>query len=153
MDSDLHEFVADSLLAHDNRNRLIALAGDLESLAKMPAGTVQVLGAEDALFAHLHGGAPSPKHGMFNVQGDRLTTRDIDLPAGAMAVGSVEEALAAASERSEVVYVAGGAPVYRQLLPLADRLVITEIHECYEGDTRFPEYDRSEWVERDRRGR
>jgi len=44
--------------------RLIALAGDLESLAKMPAGTVQVLGAEDALFAHLHGGAPSPKHGV-----------------------------------------------------------------------------------------
>jgi dihydrofolate reductase len=79
-----------------------------------------------------------------------LTTRDLDFPAGAMAVGSVEEALAAASERSEVVYVAGGASVYRQLLPLADRLVITEIHECYEGDARFPEYDRSEWVERDR---
>ena len=44
--------------------RLIALAGDLESLAKMPAGTVQVLGAEDALFAHLRGDAPSPKHGV-----------------------------------------------------------------------------------------
>jgi nucleolar protein 56 len=44
--------------------RLIALAGDLESLAKMPSGTVQVLGAEDALFAHLRGSAPSPKHGI-----------------------------------------------------------------------------------------
>ncbi|PSQ41674.1 nucleolar, partial [Halobacteriales archaeon SW_12_71_31] len=44
--------------------RLIALAGDLESLARMPAGTVQVLGAEDALFAHLRGHAPSPKHGV-----------------------------------------------------------------------------------------
>ena len=44
--------------------RLIALAGDLESLAKMPSGTVQVLGAEDALFAHLRGNAPSPKHGV-----------------------------------------------------------------------------------------
>lgn len=43
--------------------RLIALAGDLESLAKHPAGTVQVLGAEDALFSHLAGRAPSPKHG------------------------------------------------------------------------------------------
>jgi nucleolar protein 56 len=43
--------------------RLIALAGGLESLAKKPAGTVQVLGAEDALFAHLAGRAPSPKHG------------------------------------------------------------------------------------------
>lgn len=44
--------------------RLIALAGGLDSLAKMPSGTVQVLGAEDALFAHLSGRAPSPKHGI-----------------------------------------------------------------------------------------
>jgi nucleolar protein 56 len=44
--------------------RLVALAGGLEALAKKPSGTVQVLGAEDALFAHLRGGAPSPKHGV-----------------------------------------------------------------------------------------
>ena len=44
--------------------RLISLAGGLGSLAKKPAGTVQVLGAEDALFAHLRGNAPSPKHGV-----------------------------------------------------------------------------------------
>lgn len=44
--------------------RLLSLAGGLETLAKKPAGTVQVLGAEDALFAHLSGRAPSPKHGV-----------------------------------------------------------------------------------------
>ncbi|WP_435153688.1 NOP5/NOP56 family protein [Haladaptatus sp. DFWS20] len=44
--------------------RLIALAGGLDSLAKMPGGTVQVLGAENALFAHLRGHASSPKHGI-----------------------------------------------------------------------------------------
>ena len=44
--------------------RLIALAGGLESLAKKPSGTVQVLGAENALFAHLRGHAPPPKHGV-----------------------------------------------------------------------------------------
>ncbi|NUB92374.1 NOP58 family protein [Haloterrigena sp. SYSU A121-1] len=44
--------------------RLLSLAGGLESLAKKPSGTVQVLGAEDALFAHLRGHAPSPKHGI-----------------------------------------------------------------------------------------
>jgi nucleolar protein 56 len=44
--------------------RLLSLAGGLESLAKKPAGTVQVLGAEDALFAHLRGRGPSPKHGV-----------------------------------------------------------------------------------------
>ncbi|WP_416839849.1 NOP5/NOP56 family protein [Haloferax sp. DFSO52] len=44
--------------------RLISLAGGLDKLAKSPSGTVQVLGAEDALFAHLKGRAPSPKHGV-----------------------------------------------------------------------------------------
>jgi nucleolar protein 56 len=44
--------------------RLVSLAGGLESLAKKPSGTLQVLGAEDALFAHLRGHAPSPKHGV-----------------------------------------------------------------------------------------
>lgn len=44
--------------------RLIALAGGLEALAKKPSGTVQVLGAEDALFAHLAGRGTSPKHGI-----------------------------------------------------------------------------------------
>jgi len=44
--------------------RLISLAGGLDELAKKPSGTVQLLGAENALFAHLQGGAPSPKHGL-----------------------------------------------------------------------------------------
>ena len=44
--------------------RLLALAGGLDALAKQPSGTVQLLGAEDALFAHLRGNAPSPKHGI-----------------------------------------------------------------------------------------
>ena len=52
--------LADPVLAA----RLIGLAGGLEALAKQPAGTVQVLGAEEALFAHLQGGADPPKHGV-----------------------------------------------------------------------------------------
>jgi nucleolar protein 56 len=44
--------------------RLIALAGSLESLAKFSAGTVQVLGAEKALFRHLRSGEDPPKHGV-----------------------------------------------------------------------------------------
>ncbi|MEY7849561.1 NOP5/NOP56 family protein [Natrarchaeobius sp. A-rgal3] len=47
--------------------RLVSLAGGLESLAKKPSGTIQILGAEDALFAHLRGHAPSPKHGIIYV--------------------------------------------------------------------------------------
>jgi len=44
--------------------RLIARAGSLERLAKSPSSTVQVLGAEKALFKHIVSHTPSPKHGI-----------------------------------------------------------------------------------------
>jgi nucleolar protein 56 len=44
--------------------KLIGLAGGLEKLARMPSSTIQLLGAEKALFRHLHGRGKSPKHGI-----------------------------------------------------------------------------------------
>jgi nucleolar protein 56 len=44
--------------------RLISIAGSLNNLAKMPASTLQVLGAEKALFRSLKTGARPPKHGV-----------------------------------------------------------------------------------------
>ena len=44
--------------------RLISLAGSLEELAKLPASTIQVLGAEKALFRALRTGGRPPKHGI-----------------------------------------------------------------------------------------
>ena len=44
--------------------RLIALAGSFERLATLPASTIQILGAEKALFRHIKTGAKSPKHGV-----------------------------------------------------------------------------------------
>jgi nucleolar protein 56 len=44
--------------------RLVVLAGGLDKLAKMPSSTVQMLGAEKALFRHLKGKGSSPKHGI-----------------------------------------------------------------------------------------
>ncbi len=44
--------------------RLIMQAGSLKRLASMPSGTVQLLGAEKAMFRHLKKGSKSPKHGI-----------------------------------------------------------------------------------------
>lgn len=44
--------------------RLLSLAGSLKKLARMPSSTIQVLGAEKALFRHLISGAKPPKHGV-----------------------------------------------------------------------------------------
>jgi nucleolar protein 56 len=66
--------------------RLVGLAGGLESLAKLPSGTVQVLGAEEALFAHLRGGAPSPKHGVIYTHEAVRNTRPEDRGSAARAL-------------------------------------------------------------------
>ncbi|WP_299334844.1 NOP5/NOP56 family protein [Haloplanus sp.] len=66
--------------------RLIALAGGLEDLCKKPSGTVQVLGAEDALFAHLSGRAPSPKHGVIYTHDYVRNTRPEDRGSAARAL-------------------------------------------------------------------
>ena len=66
--------------------RLIELAGGLETLAKKPSGTVQVLGAEDALFAHLSGRAPSPKHGAIFTHDFVRNTRPEDRGSAARAL-------------------------------------------------------------------
>ena len=44
--------------------RLLALAGGLEKIAKMPSSTIQLLGAEKALFRHLKGKGKAPKYGI-----------------------------------------------------------------------------------------
>jgi nucleolar protein 56 len=44
--------------------RLVALAGGLRRLSRLPASSIQVLGAKGALFSHLTRGTPPPKHGI-----------------------------------------------------------------------------------------
>jgi len=77
-----------------------------------------------------------------------LTRSGVDAPDEVVQVGSVEAAVEAAAETgSAVAYVAGGATVYEQFLPRADRLVVTEVPESPDGDTFFPEWDREAWTE------
>ena len=66
-------------------------------------------------------------------------------PGATLAV-SLEEAILKAEESSEV-FVIGGAELYRQAMPLADRLYLTEIADSFEGDAFFPEVLLEEWVE------
>ncbi len=65
-------------------------------------------------------------------------------PTGALVAHSIEQALQMAAQESEV-FVAGGAQIYQQMLPRADRLYLTSIDKEFEGDTAFPDFDESDW--------
>lgn len=53
------------------------------------------------------------------------------------------------SENVEQIFIIGWASIYRQFLPMADVMYLTEIKKDYEGDTSFPEFE-SEFVEVER---
>ena len=67
-------------------------------------------------------------------------------PGGATSAISLEEAIRLAGTTSEV-FIIGGAELYRQTLPLADRLYLTEVAEDRAGDSFFPEMPLAEWRE------
>ena len=69
---------------------------------------------------------------------------------GATVVPSLDEALKLLSDRDEI-FIAGGEALYREALPRADRLYLTLVDAEPEGDARFPEFDRSQWRELERR--
>jgi len=64
--------------------------------------------------------------------------------AGASVAASLAAAVALCAGEP-VAFVIGGAEIYAAALPIADGLVLTEIQQDFEGDTRFPQWDRAAW--------
>ena len=58
---------------------------------------------------------------------------------------SVEDALSKCDRNGEI-FIIGGGSVYRQFLPVADRLYITHVHKKALSDVFFPEIDKMQWV-------
>lgn len=70
-------------------------------------------------------------------------------PFGCQIAYSIKEALDIVKNSKEVM-ICGGASIYRQFLPLADKIYLTLIEGDFEGDAFFPEFDRSSWKEVER---
>ncbi len=73
-----------------------------------------------------------------------VITRSETQIAGCEVVHSLDEALAL-FPADEEVFVIGGAQIYAEALPIADRFYLTRVHCDYEGDTRFPDWNSAEW--------
>ena len=67
---------------------------------------------------------------------------------GATVVGSLGDAWEAAGDAAEACVI-GGTSLFAEALPIADRIHLTEVEADVPGDTWFPEFDRSQWVERE----
>lgn len=75
-----------------------------------------------------------------------VISRSIKQIEGCEAVASIEEALELCKEEKEI-FIIGGAEIFREALPIVNRIELTRIHQNFEGDTFFPKIDQQTWRE------
>ncbi|MFB0934610.1 MAG: dihydrofolate reductase [Propionivibrio sp.] len=140
-----------SLIAAVARNRVIGkdnqllwhLPGDMRHFRETTRGKPVIMGRRtwESLPEKFR-----PLPGRLNV----VVSRDPRYAApGATLAGSLEDAIEIAGSAEET-FVIGGAELYRQALPFANRLYLTEIAADFGGDTWFPEIHPEDWRETSR---
>lgn len=119
-----------------NKNRLIwHLSDDLKRFKALTMGHPIIMGRKT--FESLPKVLPGRTH--YVLTGNR----QYKAPAGVLLFHTVEDLLAALPEGEN--FVIGGEHMYREMLPHADTLYITEVMKDYEGDAFFPPFDEKEW--------
>lgn len=64
--------------------------------------------------------------------------------AGCDVVNSIDKALTVAADADEIMVI-GGSSLFEQMFDMADKLYLTRVHAELEGDTWFPEWDKTQW--------
>lgn len=121
------------------QNRLLYwLPNDLKRFKALTTGHTIIMGRRT--FESL------PKGALPNRRNIVLSSQALQL-SGAEVFSSLSQALAAC-DADEDIYIIGGASVYEQAMPLANRLCLTEIADTPdEADAFFPDYRNGQWSE------
>jgi len=115
------------------------LPEDMRHFKKLTLGHPVIMGRKTCESIVAARGGPLP--GRVNI----VVTRTPGYSAaGCVLAGSLAAALAAAGAAEEA-FVIGGGELYREALPIADRLELTEIDADFEGDAWFPEIATGDW--------
>ena len=113
------------------------LSADLQYFRRVTMGKPLIMGRN----THESIGRPLP--GRQNI----IVTKNQDYKVdGCTVVHSTKEAFQACGNAEEVM-VMGGASLYEQLLPEADKLYLTLVDASLEGDTWFPDWNKADWRE------
>ncbi len=135
--------IAENHVIGINNNLPWHLSEDLKYFKRVTMGKPIIMGRKT--FESI--GRPLP--GRTNI----VVTRNADYQAESIkVVHGLKQALElcesiAVVDGCEEAMVIGGAELYQQALPLADRLYLTEVHADVEGDAFFPELEFSDWQE------
>ncbi len=113
------------------------LSADLKKFKQITMGSPILMGRK----TYESIGRPLP--GRTNI----IISRNSDYQqAGCEVFNTIDEAIASCQQYDEV-FVIGGATFYEAILPVADKLYLTEINKAFKADTFFPVIDSKEWKE------
>ena len=114
---------------------LYHISADLRRFKELTVGNTVIMGRRT--FESLPSGALPKRKNVVVSRNDKLRI------VGAAVVHSIEEAI---GESEGEAFIIGGAEIYRQALPQADRLLLTEIDvDRPDADTFFPSFDEKDW--------
>lgn len=113
------------------------LPADLKRFKELTTGHVIIMGRKT--FESI--GKPLPNRTTI------VISRQYDLQIdGVILAHSVEEAiLKAKSLTRDDIFIVGGAEIYTLSLPLVDQVLVTQLHDIFEGDAFFPEISSEMW--------
>ncbi|MCX6708894.1 MAG: dihydrofolate reductase [Candidatus Woesearchaeota archaeon] len=111
------------------------LSDDLKNFKKLTVGNTVIMGRKT--FESI--GRPLPERNNIVISSSMPPAENITVAK------TIEEALQKAESFSKEIFIIGGASVYAQSLPFADRLYLSFIKKDYDGDVYFPEFDMAEW--------
>jgi len=77
-----------------------------------------------------------------------VITRQVDYkaPEGVIVVNSLNDAIYAC-RKDDQPFIIGGGQIYKQAMPLVDKIELTRVHHNFDADTYFPEIDDTVWKE------
>lgn len=122
-------------------NQLIwHLPADLKRFKKITTGNSIIMGRKT--FESL--GKPLPNRvNIIITRNPKYTTKN------GIVVHSLKEAIKIAPKEKQI-FIIGGAQIYKQALPIADKLDLTFVHKDFDADAFFPEINLSVWEEEKR---
>lgn len=128
--------IAENLAIGKNNDLLWHIPGDLKRFKQITGGRTVVMGKRTYYSL--------PRRPLPNRRNLVITDVAGEIIEGCEMAYSIEDASARCNPAEES-FVIGGASIYKQFLPLAQRMYLTRVHKEFEGDVFFPEIRFDEW--------
>ncbi len=111
------------------------IKGEQKRFRELTTGNVVIMGR----CSYEEIGKPLPNRTTIVISSTKVFTGE-----NCYTVSSLQDAIQLAGDRD--VFISGGAKLYEEALPIVEKMYITEIDKCFDGDTFFPQFEEENFI-------